>query len=97
MALNTMTLLKEMASADRTIICTIHQPSSQVYEMFNQIMLLANGRLAFMGELDDAYNFFSSVGLVCPVNYNPADFYIYKLAVVPGREAESRQEIEVFL
>ena len=33
-------------------------------------------------------------GLPCPANYNPADFYIYNLAVVPGQEQASRNKIE---
>ena len=33
-------------------------------------------------------------GLPCPANYNPADFYIYNLAVVPGQEKASRKKIE---
>jgi len=35
----------------------------------------------------------SSVGAQCPTNYNPADFYVQVLAVVPGREIESRDRI----
>lgn len=95
MAYNIIALLKEMASANRTVICTVHQPSSQVYEMLNQILLLAEGRVAFMGNLDDAYNFFDSVGFKCPSKYNPADFYIDKLAIIPGKEAECKQVIRV--
>lgn len=37
--------------------------------------------------------FFFSVGAQCPTNYNPADFYVQVLAVVPGREIESRDRI----
>jgi len=33
------------------------------------------------------------VGAQCPTNYNPADFYVQVLAVVPGREIESRDRI----
>lgn len=34
-----------------------------------------------------------SVGAQCPTNYNPADFYVQVLAIVPGRESESRERI----
>lgn len=34
-----------------------------------------------------------SVGAQCPTNYNPADFYVQVLAIVPGREVESRERI----
>jgi len=50
MAINVISLLKEMASQGRTIICSIHQPSSQLFQMLDHILLLANGRVAFIGE-----------------------------------------------
>lgn len=33
------------------------------------------------------------MGAQCPTNYNPADFYVQVLAIVPGRESESRERI----
>ena len=50
MAQNVVTVLKEMSSQGRTIVCTIHQPSSEVFAMFDQILLMADGRVAFIGE-----------------------------------------------
>lgn len=36
-----------------------------------------------------------SLGINCPPSFNPADYYIHTLAVIPGREEESRREIKV--
>lgn len=83
-----------MASAGKTVICTIHQPSSEVFAMFDRILLMAEGRTAFLGPIDDALHFFARQGMPCPANYNPADFYIFTLATVPGKEVESRQKIK---
>lgn len=33
--------------------------------------------------------------LVCPTHYNPADFFVHSMAVVTGREEESRARIIV--
>ncbi|CAG2114592.1 unnamed protein product, partial [Medioppia subpectinata] len=49
MAQNIVQTLKTMASEGRTIVCTIHQPSSQVFALFDHILLMADGRVAFMG------------------------------------------------
>jgi ABC-type multidrug transport system ATPase subunit len=86
--------LKNLASAGKTVICTIHQPSSEVFAMFDRILLMAEGRTAFLGPIDDCLHFFSTQGMPCPANYNPADFYIFSLATVPGKETESRQKIK---
>lgn len=61
--------------------------------MFDRILLMAEGRTAFLGPIDDCLRFFSAYGMPCPANYNPADFYIFSLATVPGKENESRQKI----
>ncbi len=84
-------VLKNLAASGKTIICTIHQPSSEVFAMFDRILLMAEGRTAFLGPVNQTLSFFSSQGLPCPPNYNPADFYIHTLAIVPGQETETRK------
>ncbi|KAF0288609.1 Protein scarlet [Amphibalanus amphitrite] len=89
-----VSMLKEMAYHGKTILCTIHQPSSGLFAMFDQLMFLAEGRLAYMGSATNAAEFFTSLNLVCPATYNAADYYIHCLAVAPGREAQSRERIK---
>ena len=52
--------MKNLAKQGKTIICTIHQPSSEIFEMFDRLLLMAEGRLAFIGDLPRAYEFFAS-------------------------------------
>lgn len=42
----------------KTIVCTIHQPSSELFELFDVIYLMAEGKTAFAGTLAEAYEFF---------------------------------------
>lgn len=60
MAHNVVGVLKQMASKGKTIVCTIHQPSSEVYYMFDRILLMASGRTAFLGKPDEAIEFFKT-------------------------------------
>jgi ABC-type multidrug transport system ATPase subunit len=70
----------------------IHQPSSEVFSLFDRILLLAeSGRTAFFGPAGDALLFFSNLGFLCPPSYNPAEFYIHTLATKPSKEAESKE------
>ena len=50
MALNVISSLKLMAARGSTIICSIHQPSSQLFQLFDEILLMAGGRVAYFGE-----------------------------------------------
>ncbi|CAG2167150.1 unnamed protein product [Oppiella nova] len=63
MAKSIVQVLKTMASEGRTVICTIHQPSSPVFQLFDSLLLMADGRVAFMGSIGDAKDLFSSQGL----------------------------------
>ncbi len=51
MAESVVTVLKSMSVQGRTIICTIHQPSSEVFALFEQLLLMADGRVAYLGNL----------------------------------------------
>jgi len=93
MAQNVVQVLKNLASSGKTIICTIHQPSSEVFSMFDRILLMAEGRTAYLGPVEKAFPFLSAQGLHCPTNFNPADFYIHALAAVSGKELESHQQV----
>lgn len=83
--------LQDLARRGTAIICTIHQPSSELFAMFHEVMLLAEGRVAFMGPPKNALGFFAEHGYVCPDAYNPADFMIGLLATYPGDENSSRR------
>uniref|UniRef100_A0A0A1WSU4 Protein brown n=1 Tax=Zeugodacus cucurbitae TaxID=28588 RepID=A0A0A1WSU4_ZEUCU len=60
----------------KAIICTIHQPSSDLFELFTHIILMDAGRVIFQGSTDRAFQFFTNLGYVLPQNCNPADFYL---------------------
>ncbi|XP_020625255.1 protein white-like [Orbicella faveolata] len=94
MAQSLVTALQQLAAQGRTIICTIHQPSSEVYAMFDSILLLAEGRTAYMGSRSDAIQYFDSLGYPCPDNFNPADHFVHTLAIVPGNEEDCRQRVQ---
>ena len=95
MALSMVESMRKLAKEGKTIICTIHQPSSEVFEKFDRLLLMAEGRLAYLGPLKDANTFFASQGFACPRNYNPADFYIQNLAMVVANREASLERINV--
>ncbi|KHJ99432.1 hypothetical protein OESDEN_00575 [Oesophagostomum dentatum] len=64
-----------------TIVFTIHQPSSQVFELFDSIYIMAEGRVAFCGSRSEAADFWNGIGRPLPRNFNPADHYISSVAI----------------
>lgn len=51
-------LMKMMASQNKTVLCTIHQPSSEIFDMFNNLILLFEGRVVFVGKSKEALKHF---------------------------------------
>ncbi|XP_069162070.1 protein white [Procambarus clarkii] len=93
MAQSVVGAMKRLTSLGKTVIATIHQPSSEVFALFDRLLVMAEGRVAFSGTVDQAHSFFTRMERPCPENYNPGDHFIYALAVRTGIEEECRQFI----
>ena len=71
-----LTTIKRLANSGRTIITTIHQPSSRLYHMFDKVVLLSEGSLIYNGPASTALEYFSSIGFSTSVTVNPADLLL---------------------
>ena len=80
------------------VIITIHQPSSRIWELIDNVVLLARGRLIYQGRRTLMDSFYASCGHPLPLNFNPADHYIEALSSFPvvgvsgGRAADKSKE-----
>ena len=92
MAESIVKLIRKLSLANRTILCTIHQPTSEVFALFDRVCLVTEGEVAFMGETKGALELFSDAGHPCPNNFNPADHYIFTLAIRPGEEERCKKK-----
>lgn len=76
-ASNIMQEIIRVAREERLIIlCTIHQPSTKVYNGFDQVMIMSKGREAFGGNVDAAGPYFESIGHPVPPSTNPAEHFL---------------------
>mmetsp|Transcript_57074 Transcript_57074/g.124881 ORF Transcript_57074/g.124881 Transcript_57074/m.124881 type:complete len:624 (+) Transcript_57074:137-2008(+) len=76
-AFQVVSLLKCLTGKGHTIMLSIHQPSSQTFDLFDVFGLMARGRQVYLGpNRDTALKYFSQLGHQCPAFSNPADFYL---------------------
>ncbi|MCL7048624.1 hypothetical protein MKW94_023747, partial [Papaver nudicaule] len=59
-----------------TVIASIHQPSSEVFDLFHNLCLLSSGRTVYFGPASAANEFFALNGFPCPIMRNPSDHYL---------------------
>jgi len=77
-ALQVMEFLKTYArgATGRRVILTIHQPSSFIWKIIDNVILLAKGKLMFEGSRTNMEGFFAQHDHPTPKEWNPADHYV---------------------
>ena len=71
-----MSSVRNIANHNRTVVCTIHAPSENVFRLFDSLILLAMGRQTYFGPAYTAVDYFSQadIGWRIKPGQNPADF-----------------------
>ena len=86
--------LKKLSSVHgKTIVATIHQPSSQLFHMFDRLVLLGKGGVCvYEGQVKGVVEHFGKLGYQCPPYANPADFLFFDVLNDAGRVEEIIQK-----
>ena len=66
--------LKNITSTGRTVVATIHQPSSDLLRLFDDLIILNHGKIIYQGEVNNLVNYFSNLEYKCPEYTNPSDY-----------------------
>ncbi|XP_061359630.1 ABC transporter G family member 15-like [Gastrolobium bilobum] len=68
--------LRNIAHDGKTVISSIHQPSSEVFALFDDLFLLSGGQTIYFGAAEKAVEFFAKAGFPCPSRRNPSDHFL---------------------
>lgn len=101
-AWNLVRFLRKLADQGQAILCTIHQPSSLLFESFDRLLLLERGgETVYFGEIgedsDVILEYFSRHGATCPPNVNPAEFMLEAIGAGVTPRIGSRDWKDIWL
>ncbi|KAG1743692.1 ABC-2 type transporter-domain-containing protein [Suillus paluster] len=77
-----MTFLRELANNGQAILCTIHQPSAELFQVFDRLLLLRKGgQTVYFGDIGDKssimLDYFERNGAPhCDADANPAEYML---------------------
>jgi ABC-type multidrug transport system ATPase subunit len=86
-----MLVLRKIAAQGCTVIVTIHQPSSKVWRMLDDVMLLSGGRTVYVGHRLTCLPSLAALGYRCPPETNPAEFVLDVISVDASSPKSERQ------
>ena len=75
------TLHKLARNKGKTIIATIHQPSSEAFAYFDKLFLMADGHIVFQGTARRCHKYFDKIGLPLERFKSPADSFMKLLSI----------------
>ena len=74
--------LKHLTLKGRSVLCTIHQPSADTFDLFDRVVLMRKGLVVYEGKPEEGVESFTRAGAAGPIegNMNPADYLLHALA-----------------
>lgn len=88
---NLVITLSRLARGNRLILLSVHQPRSDIFQLFDLVVLLSSGSAVYCGAARDMVPYFTALGYPCPRYCNPSDFYV-DLISIDRRSAELEAE-----
>ncbi|KJH51355.1 ABC transporter, ATP-binding protein [Dictyocaulus viviparus] len=95
MAGHVVSALRRLADIGMTVIITIHQPSNNVYSLFDDVCLMACGYTIYHGPTDGANQLLAKCGYPCPSYSSPADHQIRTIAITDKHRTSSIKTIAI--
>eukprot|EP01036_Dinobryon_divergens_P027780 gene27780-36607_t len=88
-AFDLMETLKDLADrGECTVVCTIHQPQTKIYNLLDNLLLMKKGSIVYQGSCAQTEAYFAAQGYPCPERTNPADHLLDLISQGTKRDKE---------
>lgn len=77
-------MLRLVKNLNKTVITTIHQPSTEALKIFKNLIVLDHGEIIYNGPVNKLTDYMKKFYIECPIYSNPADFLFSN--IIPGKK-----------
>ncbi|XP_068184389.1 ATP-binding cassette sub-family G member 8 [Antennarius striatus] len=95
---NLVITLSRLARGNRLVLLSVHQPRSDIFQLFDLVVLMSSGSAIYCGAARDMVPYFTALGHPCPRYCNPSDFYVDLISIDRrslDREAECLEQARI--
>ncbi|XP_004570153.1 ATP-binding cassette sub-family G member 8 isoform X1 [Maylandia zebra] len=95
---NLVITLSRLARGNRLVLLSVHQPRSDIFQLFDLVVLMSSGSAVYCGAAREMVPYFTALGHPCPRYCNPSDYYVDLISIdrrSPEREAECLERARV--
>ncbi|KAL7877559.1 hypothetical protein SRHO_G00042020 [Serrasalmus rhombeus] len=78
---NLVITLSRLARGNRLVLLSVHQPRTDIFQLFDLVVLLSSGSAVYCGPAKDMVSYFTSLGYPCPRYCNPSDYYVDLISI----------------
>ncbi|XP_049592688.1 ATP-binding cassette sub-family G member 8 [Syngnathus scovelli] len=78
---NLVITLSRLARGNRLVLLSVHQPRSDIFQLFDLVVLLSSGSAVYCGAAREMVPYFTALGHPCPRYCNPSDFYVDLISI----------------
>ncbi|XP_039892995.1 ATP-binding cassette sub-family G member 8 isoform X1 [Simochromis diagramma] len=95
---NLVITLSRLARGNRLVLLSVHQPRSDIFQLFDLVVLMSSGSAVYCGAAREMVPYFTALGHPCPRYCNPSDYYVDLISIdrrSPEGEAECLERARV--
>jgi ABC-type multidrug transport system ATPase subunit len=66
--------VRSVADTGGAVLVSLLQPSMEVFRLFDRVLIMTKGEIAYQGLRTEALHYFEGLGYTCPPTLNHAEF-----------------------
>jgi ABC-type glutathione transport system ATPase component len=84
--------LRKLADQGKTVVAVIHQPSQHTFQLFDDLLLISEGKLMYYGDRSKVREYMDELGYGCEPEVGTAEHILDCVSRVVGADAEAELE-----